>query len=55
MKNQWKYQIRIVLNEERAKVARQNPYDALNPLGKILTKHNALKCQYDAFRILRYG
>lgn len=51
MKNQWKYQIRIVLNEERAKVARQNPYDAsLNPLGKILTKHNAsLKCQYDAF------
>ena len=51
MKNQWKYQIRIVLNEERAKVARQNPYDAsLNPLGKILTKPNAsLKCQYDAF------
>ena len=51
MTKQWKYQIRIFLSEERAKVARENPIDAsLNPLAKILSKHKAcLKCQYDAF------
>ena len=51
MTKQWKYQIRILLSEKRAKVARKDPIDAsLTSLNKILSKHQAcLKCQYDAF------
>ena len=51
MTKQWKYQIRIFLSEDRAKVAREDPIGAsLAPLNKILSKHQAcLKCQYDAF------
>ena len=51
MIKQWKYQIRVFLNAEKAKVARENPNDAsLTPLDKILLKHQAsLICQYDAF------
>ena len=51
MTEQWKYQIRIFLSEERAKVTREDPLDpSLTPLNKILSKHQAcLKCQYDAF------
>ena len=51
MSEEWQYQVRINLNEERAETARLDAYDAsLSPLGDILAKHNAtLKCQYDAF------
>ena len=51
MSEEWQYQVRINLNEERAEIARRNANDiSLAPLGDILAKHNAtLKCQYDAF------
>ena len=51
MAEDWQYQVRINLNEERAAIARQDASDAsLAPLGDILARHNAtLKCQYDAF------
>ena len=51
MSEEWQYQVRINLNEERAEMARRNANDiSLAPLGDILAKHNAtLKCQYDAF------
>lgn len=51
MAEDWQYQVRINLNEERAAMARQDAADArLAPLGEILARHNAtLKCQYDAF------
>ena len=51
MSEEWQYQVRINLNEERSEMARRNANDvSLAPLGDILAKHNAtLKCQYDAF------
>ena len=51
MNEEWQYQVRINLNEERAEIARRNANDAsLAPLGDILAKHDAtLKSQYDAF------
>ena len=51
MSEPWKYQVRVNLEEEFAKIARRNPADpALKPLADILSKHHAkLKCQYDAF------
>jgi hypothetical protein len=49
--NQWKYQVRIYLGDEFAKVARRNPDDpAIKPLADILSQHNAImRCQFDAF------
>jgi hypothetical protein len=51
LSEQWKYQLRINLEDKLAEVARRNPDDpALAPLPDILAKHDArLKCQYDAF------
>ena len=51
MSHPWRYQLRIDLAEELAKVARRDPDDpALEPLADILRKHDAaLKCQFDAF------
>lgn len=51
MTEEWKYQLRIDLPAEVAKVARRDPADpALQPLAAILARHQAvLKSQYDAF------
>lgn len=51
MSTEWAYQIRVVLGDDVAAVARRDPSDsALAPLAAILSRHNAaLKCQYDAF------
>jgi len=52
MTDKWKYQIRINLNYEDAKIARSGhfPYDWFKPIVDILSKHNAtLVCQFDAF------
>lgn len=51
MTEQWKYQLRINLEDKLAEVARHEPGNpALAPLPDILARHNArLKCQYDAF------
>lgn len=51
MADQWKYQIRLYMDEEHAGVARRNPDDSsLKPLSDILSKHDAtMKCQFDAF------
>lgn len=51
MSNQWDYQVRVVLADEFAEVARQDPNDpAIKPLADILRKHHAtMKCQFDAF------
>jgi hypothetical protein len=51
MSAQWKYQLRIDLDDELAEVARRDPDNAaIKPLADILTKHHAtMKCQFDAF------
>ena len=51
MSEQWKYQLRINLEDAFAETARHEPGDpALAPLPEILARHEArLKCQYDAF------
>ncbi len=51
MSEEWQYQLRIVLADEVAETARQNPADpALGALPEVLRKHNTLlKSQYDAF------
>ena len=51
MGEQWQYQVRIVLDDALAELARGDPGNpALAPLADILTRHNAtLKCQFDAF------
>jgi hypothetical protein len=51
MSNQWKYQVRIHMDDEFAEVARRNNNDpAIKPLADILSNHNAaIKCQLDAF------
>ena len=52
MTDQWKYQIRITLNDENAKIARSGhlSYFWFKPIIDILSKHNAtLVCQFDAF------
>lgn len=51
MSEQWQYQVRVDVADERADVVRRDPYDAtLAPLPMILEKHQSiLKCQFDAF------
>ena len=51
MSDQWQYQVRIYLDDERAAVARENPGDpSLKALRDVLDQHNVLmKSQYDAF------
>ena len=51
MNRQWKYQLRINLDDVFAEAARRGDGDpAIAPLLAILAKHNAaLKCQFDAF------
>lgn len=51
MTDQWKYQLRVTLNDAFAETARSNPSDpAIASLQSVLAKHDAaLKCQYDAF------
>ncbi len=51
MSQEWKFQLRVTLEPEMAKIARSTPDDeALGPLPAILKRHNAaLKCQHDAF------
>lgn len=51
MGSQWKYQIRIYLDEPLAGIARRAPGDpSLKALADILGKHDAaMKCQFDAF------
>ena len=51
MSDQWQYQLRIDLADERADIARRDPGDpALGPLADILARHGAtMACQYDAF------
>jgi hypothetical protein len=48
---QWKYQIRIDLEEALAEAARRNPQaPAIGPLVDVLKRHRAtMKCQFDAF------
>jgi len=51
MGKEWKYQIRIYLDEPLAALARRTPGDpSLKPLADILGRHDAaMKCQFDAF------
>ena len=51
MSKDWEFQIRIVLTDEVAEVARHDPDNpALGTLPDILKQHRAtLKCQFDAF------
>ena len=51
MSNDWKFQLRLTLKPEMAKIARSSPEDAaLDPLPSILKRYKAeLKCQHDAF------
>ncbi len=51
MGDQWKYQLRLYMDDAIAAVARRDLDDpALAPLADILRRHHAaLKCQFDAF------
>jgi hypothetical protein len=51
MSEQWEYQVRIVLQDDFAEIARRNPGNvAMKALTDILKKHDAaIKCQFDAF------
>jgi hypothetical protein len=51
MSNQWKYQIRIYLDDAHAEIARRNPRsEVMNPIADILSRNHAkLKNQLDAF------
>jgi hypothetical protein len=51
MTEQWQFQLRINMDDERSAMARRDPGDpALAPLAEILARHHAnLKCQFDAF------
>ncbi|NNE21764.1 MAG: hypothetical protein HKN11_04065 [Rhizobiales bacterium] len=51
MSEQWNYQLRLVLEDAPAEIARRDMKDpVLAPLAGVLDKHNTiLKCQYDAF------
>jgi len=51
MADQWKYQVRVYLNDEMSETARRDDRaEALRPLTRVLAKHRAtMKCQFDAF------
>src|SRR4051794_40100181 len=51
MADQWKYQIRVYLNDAMAEVARRDDgAAAIEPLTQVLANHRAtMKCQFDAF------
>ncbi len=51
MSEQWKYQVRIDLDDSAAAIAREDPADpSLTPLADILSRHDAvLRCQFDSF------
>jgi hypothetical protein len=51
MGEELKYQLRLTLSDNFAKVARNHPDDAsIAPFTQLLRRHDAaLKCQYDAF------
>lgn len=51
MSEQWRYQLRVYLDDEWAKVARSDPdHSALKPLTDVLNRHQAtLISQLDAF------
>ena len=51
MSEEWQYQVRVNLDDERAAMARGNLGDpAIAPLADVLARHDAaIKCQYDAF------
>ena len=51
MARQWQYQIRLVLEDASAELARHEPaHPALEPLSRVLRCHGAaLECQFDAF------
>ena len=51
MSNKWKYQIRINLDDDLAKIVRGDPDNTvIKPLADILSRHNStIKCQFDAF------
>ena len=51
MSDDLKFQLRLTLRDELARVARRHPEDpSIAPLTEILNRHDAvLKCQFDAF------
>jgi len=51
MADQWKYQIRVYLNDAMAEMARRNDRaEAIEPIMRVLAKHRTtMKCQFDAF------
>ena len=51
MAEQWKYQVRVYLNDEMSETARRDDRaEAIKPLMQVLAKHRAtMKCQFDAF------
>ena len=51
MAEQWKYQVRVYLNDEMSEtVRRDDRAEAIKPLMQVLAKHRAtMKCQFDAF------
>jgi hypothetical protein len=51
MADQWKYQIRIYLNDELTEAARRDDRaEAVKPIMQVLARHRAMmKSQYDAF------
>ena len=51
MSEEWQYQVRVNLDDERAAMVRGNLDDpAIAPLADVLARHKAaIKCQYDAF------
>jgi hypothetical protein len=51
MADQWKYQVRIYLNDAMSETARrEDRAEAIKPITQVLAKHRAtMKCQFDAF------
>jgi hypothetical protein len=51
MGDQWKYQIRVYLNDEMSETARRDGRaEAIKPIVDVLQKHRAtMKCQFDSF------
>ena len=51
MVDQWKYQIRVYLDDEMSDTARRDDRaEAIKPIMDVLARHRAtMKCQFDAF------